>query len=94
MSLTRLITLALAFTLLAAAPVAAVRSPFRDVFLAPKRRHAIAAFAGMDFDQRFVDEFHSSETKKPYQRIGLPERTITRLKRRARSSPSCSYVGP
>ena len=48
----------------ASTTVPAVRTPFRDVFLAPKRRHAIAALAGMDFDQRFVDEFHRLRNKE------------------------------
>ncbi len=43
----------------AAAPaVAAVRSAARHVFLASKRRGAVAAVAGDHFDIRFIDEFH------------------------------------
>src|SRR5207247_2526828 len=57
----------------AAAPaVAAVGAAARHVFLAAKRRRAIAALAGVDLDLRFVDEFHGMEIKKPYRlAIGL-----------------------
>ena len=43
----------------AAAAVAAVGPAARDELLAPKRGDAVAAFAGVDFDDGFVDEFHS-----------------------------------
>jgi len=43
----------------AAAAVAAVRSAARDELLAPEARAAVPAFSGMDFDVRFVDEFHN-----------------------------------
>jgi hypothetical protein len=42
----------------AAAAVAAVGAAARHVLLAAKRGRAVAALAGVDFDLRFVDEFH------------------------------------
>ena len=42
----------------AAAAVAAIRAALGDEFFAAKARHAIAAFAGDDFDGGFVYEFH------------------------------------
>ena len=44
----------------AAAAVAAVGAAARDVLLAAKRRGAVAAVAGDDFDHRFIDEFHDA----------------------------------
>ena len=57
----------------AAAPAVAARGPAtRHEFLAPERGAAVPALAGVDFDFRFVDEFHrcgfpSAEKKKPYR---------------------------
>ena len=42
----------------AASAVAAVGSAARHEFLAPEAGDAVAAFAGVDFDYCFVDEFH------------------------------------
>src|SRR5579859_3749110 len=42
----------------AAAAVAAVRAAAWNEFLAPETRDAVAAVAGMDLDNGFVDEFH------------------------------------
>ena len=44
--------------------------PFGDKFFATKRHDAVAAVAGLDFDLRFINEFHDCpyvKAKKPRQ---------------------------
>ena len=75
----------------AAAAVAAVGTAARDVFLAPERRDAVAAVAGDDFDQRFVEEFHAvldsfdrARSARSRRRGGRPP--SRRASRRARAA--------
>jgi hypothetical protein len=42
-----------------AAAVPAVGAAARYIFLTPKRCRAVAAFAGVNLNGNFVDEFHS-----------------------------------
>ena len=44
-----------------AAAIAAIGAAERDELLATEADAAVAAVAGMDFDDRFVDEFHRGQ---------------------------------
>jgi hypothetical protein len=48
----------------AASAVPAIRSALRDELFPAERRTAVAAIAGRDFDDGFVDELHDGEPRK------------------------------
>ena len=66
----------------AATAIASARAAAGHVLLAPKRGAAVSAFAGVDFNDRFIDEFHgSSRTRlKDFQADSIITRPAMKLR--------------
>src|SRR5262245_60666047 len=74
--------------------VAAVRAALGNVFLAPERSHPIAPFAGVHFDQRFVDKFHGVANKKALSRDRALRHWIGRAQATGTIIAVCFLRGP